>query len=549
MLKNLLLTNHTLFILAQGPITLSPPRTTVKDPKLPPIPTFSPKELRKQRIQGHRLRAKILPSNSKSNQQNFPSFPTVSNEPLTRFPPKGRPEPEDKNDIMSKIPVDPAPTSVDGRKPRVKSNLKLLTNKKNKFKQKLNSSKSDFARRFLRNRSRFGKTSKFNQITTTEKPNSESAETTTITETSGGLFSTTEKSRLSFADLFAETHETEVKPDGRKPRVKSNIKQRLANNGRPLESHKIPIPSDLFEPKTQSKRRISADQSAENSVNLDQINEVKAKLLQKQNNAGAAYLASLTNGTKNDDENSVKLLKTKEDILSMLKSVKSGKINQSSDDGPVVRPDGQKPRVKSNILAAKKDNAAKLKKEILAQLKNGKIDPFKINQSSDHEPVVRPDGREPKVKSNILAAGKNNSPGGSKNGNFRHSKKVESAEFVFEPTTLRPLTTTESGEITTVFTETPLESTTPIETTTFPTQTATTIEPETVAFSTSTVSTSLLDFFLSTQVLNTRAVDPTLASIHEKMKEEVIQQNQRKRRKTSPSKKKDLSQEDRKNSV
>ena len=102
---------------------------------------------------------------------------------------------------------------------------------------------------------------------------------------------------------------------------------------------------------------------------------------------------------------------------------------------------------------------------------------------------------------------------------------------------------------TTVFTETPLESTTPIETTTFPTQTATTIEPETVAFSTSTVSTSLLDFFLSTQVLNTRAVDPTLASIHEKMKEEVIQQNQRKRRKTSPSKKKDLSQEDRKNSV
>ena len=184
-----------------------------------------------------------------------------------------------------------------------------------------------------------------------------------------------------------------------------------------------------------------------------------------------------------------------------------------------------------------------------------KIDPFKINQSSDHEPIVRPDGQKPRVKSNILAANNNNNKngaGGSKHGNFRHSKKVESAEFVFEPTTLRPLTTTESGEITTVVTETPAEITTPIEITTFPTQTATTIDTETLAFSTSTVSTSLLDVFLSTQVLNTRAVDPTLASLHEKMKEEFIQQNQqvkRKRRKSSSSKKKDLSQQDQNTSV
>ena len=43
----------------QQPITLSPgARTTVSDPKLPPIPTFSPKDLRKQRIQDHRLRGK-----------------------------------------------------------------------------------------------------------------------------------------------------------------------------------------------------------------------------------------------------------------------------------------------------------------------------------------------------------------------------------------------------------------------------------------------------------------------------------------------------------
>ena len=132
--------------------------------------------------------------------------------------------------------------------------MKLAAKKNNKSKF----NKSDFARRFLRNRSRFG-TNKNNKITEKTKP-SDSAETTTTEPTEsqqhlGGLFpgsSTTEKSRLSFADLFAET-ETSVKPDGRKPRVKSNIKQRLADNGRPFaESHKIPVPSDLFEPKGTS---------------------------------------------------------------------------------------------------------------------------------------------------------------------------------------------------------------------------------------------------------------------------------------------------------
>ena len=64
-------------------------------------------------------------------------------------------------------------------------------------------------------------------------------------------------------------------------------------------------------------------------------------------------------------------------------------------------------------------------------------------------------------------------------------------------------------------------------------------QPDTTPIQTSTPSSSLLDVFLSTQVLNTRAVDPTLASLHEKVKEELQNQSQRKRRKRK-SKKKEL---------
>ena len=193
-------------------------------------------------------------------------------------------------------------------------------------------------------------------------------------------------------------------------------------------------------------------------------------------------------------------------------------------------------------------SAIKSKKEqkanLLAQLaKSGKLDPIKINQNSDPEPVVRPDGQKPRVKSNILANQRNK--GGSqdstdKNANFfRHSKKVESVEFVFEPTTLRPvdlLTIT----TTTATTEAATTTTTPTvaETTT---KNAESQESQQQIVS-STPPTSLLDVFLSTQVLNTRAVDPTLASLHEKMKEEFQQNNQsyRVKRKKRKSVKKDL---------
>lgn len=515
-------------------------------------------------------RGKGSKSAFQKKQNTFPSFPTVASteegsaELQTRFPPKGRPEPAESTET-TESPI----IKSDGRKPRVKSNLKLAKKNFNKSKSKLN--QSDFARRFLRNRSRFGtnnknnKNNQNNQITEKPSESSESIEATTIDPSSrqsksgrlGGLFpiadrsSTTEKSRLSFADLFAE-NPLPVKPDGRKPRVKSNIKQRLADNGRPFaESHKIPVPSDLFEPKNHDKRRIDP-QNSENSVNLEGINEVKPKVSLLNNNGGGPVARPANNGstlsktTVSKQGKKTFHFKNKADFLAQLKSGNIdpfgiGGVTKSSDHEPVVRPDGQKPRVKSNILAATKKEILAQKKDILAKL---------INQSSDHEPIVRPDGQKPRVKSNILAAAKQtsnkNGVGGSKSGfSFRHSKKVDT-DFVFEPTTLRPLT--EPQETSTA--ESTPELTTPIESSTFPTQTATTYSTtdssETLAFQTSvtsTVSTSLLDIFLSTQVLNTRAVDPTLASLHEKMKEEFKEQKQltKRRKRKSKSKKKDLS--------
>ena len=151
--------------------------------------------------------------------------------------------------------------------------------------------------------------------------------------------------------------------------------------------------------------------------------------------------------------------------------------------------------------------------------------------------MVRPDGQKPRVKSNILASQRNKHTSSDKkadkNGIFRHSKKVESAEFVFEPTTLRSLdllTTTEEPSILVVTTTSTTEKARENS------KTTTTEVPVS-----STPPTSLLDVFLSTQVLNTRAVDPTLASLHEKMKEE-FQQNKRSRvkRKKRKSVKKEL---------
>ena len=160
--------------------------------------------------------------------------------------------------------------------------------------------------------------------------------------------------------------------------------------------------------------------------------------------------------------------------------------------------------------------------------------------------MVRPDGQKPRVKSNILASQRNKHTSSDKkadkNGIFRHSKKVESAEFVFEPTTLRSLD---------------LLTTTPPSSTAAETAAVTgevskadrsshtsSADITTEVPVSSTPPTSLLDVFLSTQVLNTRAVDPTLASLHEKMKSEFKIQRHRVKRKKRKSVKKQLTAEE-----
>ena len=181
--------------------------------------------------------------------------------------------------------------------------------------------------------------------------------------------------------------------------------------------------------------------------------------------------------------------------------------------------------------------------------KNGKLDAIKINQSSgDQEPVVRPDGQKPRVKSNILASQRNKQTSSDKkadkNGIFRHSKKVESAEFVFEPTTLRSLdlltTTPPSPTAETAVATGELHQVSKADRSSHTSSADITTE---VPVS-STPPTSLLDVFLSTQVLNTRAVDPTLASLHEKMKSEFKIQRHRVKRKKRKSVKKQLTAEE-----
>ena len=85
-----------------------------------------------------------------------------------------------------------------------------------------------------------------------------------------------------------------MKPDGRKPRVKSNIKQRLANNGRPFaggkSSHKIPVPSDLFEPKNVDKRKISDAHNLLNEVTLVKMEDHEKETTTKMDLLGKNFI-------------------------------------------------------------------------------------------------------------------------------------------------------------------------------------------------------------------------------------------------------------------
>jgi len=137
-----------------------------------------------------------------------------------------------------------------------------------------------------------------------------------------------------------------------------------------------------------------------------------------------------------------------------------------------------------------------------------------IENKDDDQPVVRPDGQKPRVKSNLLARLQNNNkqepgdPAPKAPGNFRHSTKVAGTrrpKFTLGPSGGITLEDDNSTATTITFEPTPSEET--VLTTT------TTTAPEVSSTQAVTESSILSDFF-STQVLNTRAIDPTLASLH-----------------------------------
>merc|ERR1711976_38445 len=110
--------------------TLKDRPTWEPDPRLPPIPTFSPRQLRKNRIQSHRLAPRP--------PKNFPLFNGGDGS------------------------VEQPKINSDGRQPRVKSNLRQAKiNRGGKSSSNDNSfknnafSKNEFRKKILRNRQRF----------------------------------------------------------------------------------------------------------------------------------------------------------------------------------------------------------------------------------------------------------------------------------------------------------------------------------------------------------------------------------------------------------
>ncbi len=553
----------------QDPVTL-PPRTTVGDPQFPPIPTFSPEQLFKQRIQGFKVKPPpgfpSFPRKPKSQglkakknkQKNLNQIKDDSDfddeEDLpstTRFPPRQRPTPVEPSTPAPTVETPIATTAsspVTRRKPRVKSNI-LQAAKNNR-----GNKKGPRQGRFQRPGRNFGqlfnsRNRKRPSLTTTLPPEEEIDATTLPPQSLNDLANDNDNNDPEVGP--------EVRPDGRSPRVKSNIRQRLANKGfknNRRSSVKVPVPLSLFgdggPPKNHEERSISSGHEEEkkaleedgplskaDAIEINQSSDhepvvrpdgqkprVKSNILASQRQKASkikkmlAETLSKANETSNDlhlDLPEVKPDGLKPRVKSNIRAsqrAKAAKIKKmlaealkaNSDNniaGPEVRPDGRKPQVKSNILASHRSNKAALK-AALAEAAS------KIDRPPLKQPEVRPDGQRPRVKSNILASVGQKGQKRLKKKGFRHSHKVDTATLPpFQPTTLPPLPTTTT--IVTSAETTPAPSVETI-TTTAPTTITTTVAPS----SSSTQATSLLDVFLSTQVLNTRAVDPTLASLH-----------------------------------
>ena len=486
-----------------------------------------------------------LPSsnnNRNRNQNSFPSFPTIQTEtfeegPQTRFPPRNRPSP-----VTHSAPPLPTVPSLRGISssavfPRGPSSFSADTSfstSQNNFNLPISSpTQPAFFPTISQPLSVFVNNNgdnNGNPITSDyvfeydEEIISEPEVTTTTTERiTTRKIPEVKSTRFSFSNFDLDEQ------DRRRPRVKSNILQAIRHKGR-NRKFKEGFKTNLkFINNNRNKNFLSAHKedrvvSENNEQNIVERSTLASVLPSQLDNNGIPRKINVIFSTKSD-----------------------------IDSKPSVRPDGRKPRVKSNIKAkhSKKGKSLTKHRVDIDPISDSGSQNIRVGKSIisfdkavhildyDTEPEVRPDGLKPNVKSNILAAAKlkatrhKTNEGLQGQHSFKHSKKVitthrpkflqallfnnnndrniiknnsnisnktsseeERTEraLQFHKTTTPPSTTSTKGSI---------------STSTTPTVITTTSKGNTQSPFGSTVP-SILGAFLNT--LNTRAIDPTLSS-------------------------------------
>ena len=284
-------------------------------------------------------------------------------------------------------------------------------------------------------------------------------------------------------------------------------------------------------------------------------NELKGK---KKKQHGGGHRKQKSHQEEEHDGEEHQEVEEDAEVVEEKKVLKS--VFQDSNIRTHFNPDGRKPRVKSNIKArlANSGKASKNRfrhKVSLSRVGAGRsidfedppvdnndanlitlpIEPDQIVNADDTEPVVRPDGQKPRVKSNLkLISNRHKNNSWRKGAGFRHSKKVNTDKpFVFGATTVSQQP--EDEEITTVapilrkLAQLIAKRSTTTEASTNTDEEATssghffqpTVSPPVVVqeaqdqeaeSSTVAVPTTREHPLLSSQVLNTRALQPTQAS-------------------------------------
>ena len=291
-----------------------------------------------------------------------------------------------------------------------------------------------------------------------------------------------------FNQQFAGTVRPFLRPDGRAPRVKSDLKALLANNGkaqrnpkagRRVEQTDTPRFAKVFGlERTRAGKAIDESGDDNNNIinNINVINsdddepvvrpdgqkprvksDIKARLANRGNHAKAGHRVDGAERPRFDRKQFLKKLRSGKSIDDDAEG--DNDVEGEDDDSPAIhvpqiRPDGQRPRVKSD-LNRRLENGGPREPRIRPDGQRPRVKSDLRPRSRSEEfraPEVRPDGQKPRVKSDLKArldGLKRNKPGGS----FRHSTKVDKEkngiiivnddEDFFETTTVAATTATE----------------------------------------------------------------------------------------------------------